>query len=212
MNKAYWNTLLHGNPRVWFYGTIVLFITTAVLLWVKWDAGQIIAFPTMVFAVVGCLERTEPVDPYEDPFETKTCRRPWFAGMALLLAIPLISMSIERRPDGSAKGEVAQMWDAMFGERPPLNIHKERRSESFGLVDVDFLIITNKSQNRIVTSSVTLQDTTRIVTIPIPQAIEPNGTVEARVQGKKGRILIETGDVLTVKCEGYAKPLIVTWQ
>ena len=59
MNKEYWNTLLIGKPRIWFYITVVLFIATGVFLMLDWRQGQSFACVVMIFTGVGWFRSME---------------------------------------------------------------------------------------------------------------------------------------------------------
>lgn len=194
MNNEYWNALLLGKPRIWFYITVVLFIATGVFLMLDWKQGRVVAMPAMFFAFMGWMGWIGPSVPDKDFPEIQKRRRPWFGYMVLLLTIPIISLCLESPPSG-----------------PPLNIRIEHRNELLGLRDVDYLIITNKSGEGVVPIAATLKDADRTVPISLPPIFKPNETVEVRVQSTRGRLLIERGDSLTITCKGYGKPLTMKW-
>jgi hypothetical protein len=143
--------------------------------------------------------------------------------MVLLLAFPVIIFSIEsyrdskRHPDGSSQGFSLSrhLWETgkeMFAKEPPLNIRNERRPEMLGLEKVDFLIITNKSGEGVVPITGTLHGAKTTFSISLPPVIKPYETIEVRLQNKDRKWFIEKGESLTIECEGYSKPLKVTWQ
>lgn len=211
MNNEYWSTLLLGKPRIWFYITVVLFITTGVFLMLDWKQGQSFACVAMIFAGVGWFRSMEA-----NVFgsEAARIRTSWLGYMLLLLAVPTTLAMIDRYPDGSAHGPLAHLWDIgkeMFSKEPPLLIRHERRTEMQGQEKVEFLIITNKSGDGVVPIAATLKDAKHTAPISLPPVFKPYETVEIRFVGKNARVQTETGDVLTIKCEGYGKPLTMKW-
>lgn len=195
MNNEYWNALLLGKPRIWFYITVVLFIATGVFLMLDWKQGRVVAMPAMFFAVMGWLGSEASGMFFSD--ENKKSRRSWFGWMFLLIAVPVISIWIGKE---------------MFGKEPPLNIRSERRSEMLGLEKVEFLIITNNSGDRVVPISGTLHSAKTTFPISLPPVIKPYETIEVRLQNKNRKWFIEKGESLTIECEGYSKPLTATYQ
>lgn len=195
MNKEYWNTLLLGKPRIWFYITVVLFIATGYFLLLDWRQGRVVAMPAMFFSVMGWLGSEASGMFFSD--ENKKSRRSWFGWMFLLVAVPVISIWIGKE---------------MFGNEPPLNIRNERRSEMLGLEKVEFLIITNKSGDVLVPITGTLHGAKTTFPISLPPVIKPYETIEVRLQNKDRKWFIEKGESLTIECEGYGKPLKATYQ
>ncbi len=194
MNNEYWKLVLLGKPRIWFYITVILFFATGYFLLLDWRQGRVVAMPAMFFAVIGWFGWLVPVVDDIDSPEIQKRRRPIFTGMIVLLAAPVILFCLEKDSDG-----------------PPLVIRIEHRNELLGLRDVDFLIITNKSGEGVVPIAATLKDADRSVPISLPPMFKPNETVEVRVQSTRGRVLIERGDSLTIRCKGYEKPLMMSW-
>lgn len=212
MNKEYWNTLLIGKPRIWFYITVVLFIATGVFLMLDWKQGQSFACVAMIFAGVGWFKSMEAKVLGSEAARIRTS---WFGYMLLLLAVPVGLGMIDRYPDGSAHGPLAHLWDIgkeMFSKEPPLLIRNERRTESFGLEKVEFLIITNKSGEGLVPIKATMQSAEQTFPISLPPVLKPYETVEVRLQNKDRKWFIEKGESVTIECEGYSKPLKMTRQ
>ena len=215
MNKEYWNALLLGKPRIWFYITVVLFIATGVFLMLDWKQGLSFACVPMGFAMFGWFKSMEvKVIGSEIARETARIRTSWFGYMLLLLAVPATLAMIDRYPDGSAHGPLAHMWDIgkeKFAKEPPLIIRHELRTEMQGQEKLEFLIITNKSGDGVVPTAATLSDANHTAPISLPPVFKPYETVEIRFEGENARVQTETGDVLTIKCEGYGKPLTMKW-
>lgn len=221
MNNEYWNMVLLGKPRIGFYLTVVLFIATGVFLLLDWKSGRVVAMTAMGFAVWGWLGWTRLLVPDNDFPEIQKRRRPIFTYMIVLLAVPVISLWLEKRPESkshpedSAKSLFATIWNdgkEIFGKEPPLDVRLDHRSEYLGLEKVDFLIITNKSGEGVKPITGTLHGAKTTFPISLPPVLKPYETVEVRLQNQNRKWFVEKGESLTIECEGYSKPFKLTRQ
>lgn len=212
MNNEYWNMVLLGKPRLLFYVTVILFITTGAWLCFDWKSGENCAGLALIFTVLGWFNSMESGFYSSDVLKS---RRSWFGWMAWLLFIAIMPGCIRKHSHPDEGYSLSRhLWETgkeMFAKEPPLNIRNERRPEMLGLEKVDFLIITNKSGEGVVPITGTLHGAKHTFPISLPPVLKPYETIEVRLQNQKTKWIIEKGDLLTIECEGYGKPLTMKW-